>query len=238
MEEPSRPGEGARCILWCADAAVVPSELLAALGRHGVSASRVPSPYLSLAEVCRHGGSRGDSPPGVRRGTVILVLIEPATLPLAADMIRAVSRYAPRAAVWVYESAVNSKLRAVVEEDVNRWDGSNLARSDNGGLQHTPTVVVRPGGGLDPRGSMAQGVRTVSGVGRINDAPRTNPPAATLRLSHDSRVDGGSAHADVDVGTDPGPDEPSRPSRPLLSTEELSMLLADDDTTTPERGHA
>jgi hypothetical protein len=217
MEQPLT-GDGAppRCVLLSTQEP--PAELLAALGRQGLQPVRARDPYDTLAELCRPDAD----PHGLRPAPSVLLLIEPAGLKHAADLVRAAAKYAPQAAVWMFEASANPGLRAVVEEDVTRWEGANT-KSDNGRNLTMPEIVVRPGGGLTEFGTIARIGRGTQAVNRAETENLAPAQAKTLRLSHSSDVDRGPVRVDDDLG--PSAEERSRP---LLSPEELDMLLADD----------
>lgn len=209
----------ARCVLWCV--AAPPAELLDALARRRVIVTDAPDPYRALATLCRLHAGRDATPP-------VLLLVEPSSRPGAADLARAAWTYAPRAAVWMFEAAANPQLRGVLDADLDRWSPTS-AQSDNG-IRTRPKVVVMPGGGLPGGGTIAR----IGGPGgggaprpRENNAPAR---ASGLRLSHDSGVERGTVRDD-DLGP-AGTESPGKP-RPLLSPEELAMLLSEQ----PERGH-
>ncbi|MCC6661841.1 MAG: hypothetical protein IT437_13250 [Phycisphaerales bacterium] len=212
--------QAARCVLWRS----APQALAEALARRRVIVTEVLDPYRALATLCRlHRG------PGGGPGTPpVLLLVEPSTHAGAADLVRAAWTYAPRAAIWMYEASANPQLRGVVETDVERWEQPPAGKSDNG----MPPIVVRPGGGIGDSGTIARIGGPDQGTGpreRENIAPRRAP---VLRLSDDSGVERGAVQDD-----DPGPEgaeSPAKP-RPLLSAEELEMLLSEQPEQ--DRGH-
>lgn len=209
--------QAARCVLWCAAAA--PADLLDALARRRVIVTEAADPYRALATLCRLHAGRAGVPP-------VLLMVEPASARRSADLARAAWTYAPRAAVWMYEAGSNPTLRGIVEADVERWSPT---QSDNG-TPPPPTVVVMPGAGLTGGGTIAR----IGGPG-MGGSPRpgeNNGPgrASGLRLSHDSGVDHGTVRDD-DLGP-AGTESPGK-QRPLLSPEELDMLLSEQ----PEQGH-
>lgn len=194
-----------------------PAELLAALGRQGLRPLRAESAYGALAELCRN-----DAAQGLRPAASVLLLIEPSTLMHAPDLVRAAGKYAPQAAAWMFEASANPGLRGIVEEDVVRWESANI-KSDNGQAPMMPEVVVRPGGGLTEFGTLARIGRGTQAANRAESENSAPSGAKSLRLSHSSDVDRGPVRVDEDLG--PSAEERSRP---LLSPEELDMLLADD----------
>jgi hypothetical protein len=210
--------QAARCVLWCA--AAPPTELLDALARRRVIVTQTTDPYRALATLCRLHAGRDGVPP-------VLLLVQPSR-PAAADLARAAWTYAPRAAVWMFDPSSNPQLRGVVEADADGWAQSASHQSDNG-APTKPKVVVMPGGGLNAGGTIAR----IGGPGmggsprpRENDGPAR---ASALRLSHDSGVERGPVRDD-DLGP-AGTESGGRP-RPLLSPEEIAMLLSEQ----PEQG--
>lgn len=213
MEVASNAGGApqACCVLWHGRHDRAPEELSAALNRRGVSVARVVGAYTALAEACRLGGRSRTIVAGP--GSAILVLAEPASLGCAATVARAVARYAPHVSIWVYESGANPKLRALVEEDVEAWERVAV-RSDKPAMTADRAPAIAAEG---PR------VRVVRGAGRTGAFGGSARAAPVLRLTEDDDVDTARRSAA------PAGDTDEEAPRQLLTSEELAMLLADDE---------
>jgi hypothetical protein len=98
------------------------------LRQRGIGVAHAASPYAALAELCAAYGSRGTA--------LSLVLVDPASLGRAAQVVRAAARYAPTAVVWAFAGGPRPELRPVTEADLTAW----------GGAEETPEsdIPVRP----------------------------------------------------------------------------------------------
>ncbi len=185
-----------RCVLWHAPGMVVPPNLGSSLTARPVDVVACDNPYTALGALCCGASGEASRP-------TLLVLIEPATLALAARVLVLAEQYVPHAARWAYESAAEVKLRAVTPALV-----ANLNRAVPVPL---PTVITTRSGAAAPAG--------VGGVGGVGGAPNgvhgemgksiptlRDPPAQKLPSS--ALKDEGL----LSVG---------------LSAEELAMLLAE-----------
>lgn len=171
-----------------------------ALGRHGIRSEPAGNPFEAFSKLlaARVRGVKGR----------VLVLVEPDALCEQDVLRRAVQRFDPQARCWSYEEAASPRLAPLphlpqVAED-------------------SPEVVVRPSGGTD--GSALHGSQPQEIPSRSATRPR-------LKLTGKA---GGSpserpAAAESADGTGPGAEDgvPQTP-RSVLTTEELEMLLADD----------
>jgi hypothetical protein len=236
------------CILLHAPATALPTELLASLGKRIPSISTYTDSYLALAEVCTLG----------RSATVVLVLIEPPTLPDLAELLHAMRLHAPSATLWWYSMRSGPTLRKLHPNEHAPWvldpadpsvaapasapasappTGPRLAptlgpetpRLKPGGApafrptprnarsaNDSPRVVVRPGGGI--------GIRRLRLVGdvpsppQVPSVPAAPPPGPYPLSAPESQV------------APPPHEESNPPARiPLLTEEELRMLLGDDE---------
>ncbi|MDQ7012932.1 MAG: hypothetical protein Q9O74_03430 [Planctomycetota bacterium] len=177
-----------------------PSRALAdALDRQGIKSEAAGNPFEAFAKLLA-ARSRGV------KGRV-LVLVEPGALPDQESLRRAVERFDPDARCWAYEAAKNPKLTPLPHP---------LPPAEE-----TPEVVVRPLHTDDRHmdGSMPRAVRSGS-TGRPN-----------LKLTGKAAEAPGETSGEVKSttveDTGDGHDQPESP-RSVLTTEELEMLLADD----------
>jgi hypothetical protein len=197
-------------------------ELAAALSRPGMREVRCGDPYSALAHLATRAG-----PSALKEGeTGVLVLVDPDHLPELMNLMDAVDRYVPAAAVWCYDPAGSPALRAVTADDMARW--------------RTLTEPPRPAAQAPaPRapGSASGGPRPLRLAGSGTLPPEQTPPG-----------DSGVPHPNPDVkaarpdSVPPSPvpqpsstpAQPSQPSptaspiTPLLTQEELAMLLSGD----------
>lgn len=128
-----------RCLLWHAQDAAPPVDLVQSLERRGVGLTTCTSAYSAIAMAClreRENDERTDDPS--QRDSLVLVLVIPLKLGQPAEVVDAMRRYAPRTACWWYDPGANPRLRAVVDEDVDQW----LAA----GVRTGQPAVIRPRG--------------------------------------------------------------------------------------------
>lgn len=100
-----------RCILWHAPRANVPEALLTALDRRGVGFVARSNPFGACAEACAL--ARDKSP----HEKVVLLLVEPGTLPRVAEVADTLHEYAPDVVLWSFEAAATPQLRAYVASE-------------------------------------------------------------------------------------------------------------------------
>lgn len=222
------------CVLFHAPGAPVPTDLLAALGKRIRHITTFSDAYTAFAEACVLA----------RASTVVLVLVEPSTLADADQLVRSSRLHLPAATIWHFSQTNGRALRKLAPTDVIPWSVPSAARPEPppaagprlastlgpdtprlkpGGASafrpaarnakpanDPPRIVVRPGGGI--------GIRRLRLVGDelpAKPAAPQSPPA-------------NGSHAPVPGAPDPAAAEPSAPA-PLLTEEELRMLLSDDD---------
>lgn len=203
-------GSGLLCVVLHAPEVAVPADLLASLSKRIRRVIAMTDSYTAFAEVCATARERRM----FAKTPVVLVLVEPMQIPDAAQVVEAARRHAPNAALWWYSGAVNPRLRAVADGDTGAWAAARRRVSNQ------DTLVA----GLAVAGPSR---RPVFGA---NDAPRVvvrnAGPGQRLRLvghEHESRSSGGHPSGSSKGGEDPG----HRTMTPLLSEEEMRMLLAE-----------
>jgi hypothetical protein len=77
----------------------------------------VEDPYAAMALVCKsHREAMGT-------GGVVFVPCFPARLRLVTEVIEAISRFAPRAVCWWFDTAGGDQIKAVTPDDIARWSG-------------------------------------------------------------------------------------------------------------------
>ena len=151
----------ARCIVWHAPHAAPPEELLLAVERPDLDVVRCRDEYAAMALVCRGSGPARER---VRRrqgqgpGPIpILLIVEPALVAsgsadrgAVARVLTHVRRYAPRAAVWIYEAAHLQPLRALTHAEIAALatPAPSLRLADSGASSATG---VQPGATIEPK---------------------------------------------------------------------------------------
>lgn len=219
----------AHCILWHAQNLPASTELRAALDRRGMIMHAHDQRATALAELCALRGPRVNAEVPSPRA-LILVFVEPDRLLRPDEMKEVVERYAPKTAMWLYRSAGNPQLRAVTDQDVQRWRAqrpvpqprvaasikSTAVWAEAKTARKVPVAPVAPVI-VGPRLRLAGELRP--------GAPSTQPPAplaAEPAVAPAAREPGGS------IETKPPAADAIAPLdlRGLLSEEELAMLLA------------
>jgi hypothetical protein len=113
------PARQVACVIWHKAAAKLRPELLAALNRPGFSLQITDHPIDAVASVLSVSAAAVRA--GERKGLVVLVLVEPESLPDALEVSQAMYRYAPAAVLWLFDPAGSPQLRAVRSTDIERW---------------------------------------------------------------------------------------------------------------------
>lgn len=194
VAEGSSPKQADRlcCVLVHGARAVPPPRLNRALETKHVEVRPTTDIYGALAELCRLSNDE-------RIALPILAIVEPESVPHAADLFEAASVYAPKAVLWVYASSPHEQIREVRESDLERWrEGSE--KPARAGASEQPAPETRTGSGEVSSGS---GLR-LSG----QEGP--------------SPVEAGDAQPRGDDASTGGQ------SGAILTDEELEMLLADE----------
>ena len=244
----------ALCVLLHAPGAAIPTELLASVSKKLPNITTFADSYTAFAEICAAAKTADGA---------ALVLVEPARLADAAELIDAMRVQAPATPIWWFTQRDGRKLARLAPGEMSPWvvaaaptpataptaqataakgprlastEGPETPRLKPGGAaafrpaakgakpaNDSPRVVVRPGGGIG-----AKRLRLV-GEGEIIRPPvpaTATKPLVVPETKSDGRggIGGGSPAF--------GADEDERPRIPLLTEEELRMLLADDEPST------
>lgn len=193
----------ARCVVLCPQGVEPSIELLAALDRKELTILRVRNEFAAMSRVCRLLKSTVDDMRSGRKASgVIMLLVEPRQIAKAPDLVHAVERYAPHAALWRYESETSPRMKPITPEDVSSWLESIAAEEPTPRHNaHVPAsstapVAAHPKPSAEPR-------------------PQTMLPDLPLPAER----------------TEPREIGQRRRDREPLSQAELSMLLADDITS-------
>lgn len=209
-----------RCVLWLHPQDVVPKPLLKSLSRRIEKTVFTTDSYQALAEVC---AASAESKREGRPCPVVLLLIKPARLAEAGDVLHHVDMYAPRTRRWRFDPSANPIFAPMSEQDIARiMRESGPARhaaagsnSDPGDSQ-APDVVVRKGAGA----SVAATLSGRSGAPIFPVLSSTPRPRPRPRL----RLVESDPSAETLVGG------PGATNFSQLTPEELQMLLNDPPT--------
>jgi hypothetical protein len=250
----SAPGASAapgvvNCVLWHHSSKALPPELLSSLCKRGVRITVCTDPYRTMAHAVRLGSRRQ----AMESASLVLLLVQPSGLPLASDVVLAVSKYAPHASCWVYEPTAGAKggvaaLRAATPADLRAWReaASNESGAARGSEPSAASVHARattletdahqtngeaaPASSGVSDSSQPVGSDVIGTVGKPGTAGRTNVPLSVGRPA--SRPTGPSLRLTQDDGSEDqsasGAPAPARRMSAALTEEELSMLLSDD----------
>lgn len=134
----------------------------------------------------------------------ILLLVEPERLPGAAELVELAGVYAPKSVCWIYTESPHEQVREVRAEDLAEWRA-------NANSTTAPTTAT--GGGAASPSQAEPKLRIVNDPGGVD--------RATVADSSGSGDPPGEAGR-RDLGAEA--EEPG----PVLTDEELSMLLADE----------
>lgn len=211
-------------VVWASRTRDEPRELLAALARGGMTVVEVQSSFAALAEATRLESLRRRARPGETPPSPVVVLVHPETLEDPAALVDAVERYAPGAKCWMYVPAepappgagdaaappIAGKLRPVHIDD----RVTNFRRpTPRAPRDAAPTITTTPASALP-----------------LTPIP-VAPPAPNLRLAgdvpplHPGWSEWAAQEAD---GEEDARRQAAGPApRPLLTTEELRLLLDD-----------
>lgn len=208
----------ARCVLLTPKGVRPDTDLLAALDRRDLTLVRHDSEFTAIAEICRCARDDAEAIRRGRRGEgLILLLMHPHRLNDPAGLVHAVERYAPHAAIWMFSATGSPRLRSVTVNDVAGW------------VSDEPTTTLTPGA---TRTGPAGATSAAAMMGAVRTAhAETWPASPSLVQPKPLPLADRAAFSDVAVPPRKGPvrqDGDHGSSGQGLSSEELSMLLADD----------
>jgi len=236
--------------LWHDPATPAPPRLVAKLAERDVAILDVTNPFMALAALCRLQREAQQTSPPSRSGA--LVIVSPETLDEAAAVYETATRYAPGCRCWLYGPESAPQLRAVSTHDVAAWAQEPAAppappaavapapSPNTPPVQPEPAVKVRPAAiKAAVKASGPAGGRPVAPppfwVGTPDYRTKTVGPPK-LRLAGTYQVDPVPQRSDLESGegggsageSGAGVANPSR-SGPILTAEELQMLLGEDE---------
>lgn len=200
----------ARCVLLTPKGVRPDADLLAALDRRDLTLVRHDSEFTAIAEICRCARDDADAIRRGRRGEgLILLLMHPHRLNDPAGLVHAVERYAPHAAIWMFASTGSPRLRAVTVNDVAGWVSREPARAE-------PVPAMPPA---------ARSVSAEPWASRPAPMPPTLIQPKPLPMADRAPFSDVPTHPRREPACQDGVFGSSGQG---LSSEELSMLLADD----------
>jgi hypothetical protein len=214
---------GPTAVVWADPARDEPQELTAALGARGIHVLEVGSAYMATAQICSVHRDRQRTKPDNGPGAMLaLVIVGPEDEKEAAEVCLLLWQYAGGAPCWLYGPPSAPKLRPIRDEDLATWSGVES------GVAPEPAKkpVVRP-----------ERARPVAPA----PAPAPERPKAAQTAAPQLRLAGtessSAAPKESERIADPeseGAQGVSQGSPPLLTPEELEMLLGDPDEASRE----
>lgn len=179
---------GTACVLLCTGEA--PEELLASLSERRVVIEAHADPFSAIAAVLRRG--RTGSP-------LVLLVVDPARVARADEMVRTVERFVPHVVCWRYDAGKSPALRGYVPPPPapSATIETFVSRARAGGPPKLRLAGHEPGGEA------------------VREAPMNTAGAGDVRPEPAAKDAAGEA-------------APASAGGELLSSEELSMLLSDD----------
>lgn len=203
-----------RVVVFHAPGAAPAKSLLAALERPGLRAVQVFHPWGVLAALLAPGA-----------GVCVAVLHEPGMLPRVAEVLEAIAKYSSGTKIWIFDSGNTPTLRAATETDLALLRlGSAWAGSGAPAPPAAPTPAASAAAFIS--GSASPAVRTVSASPPALKLTDADPGVNTWIISPQAPVPVRAPSAPPSVPQTPPPAHAA--SAPLLSAEELEMLLSDD----------
>lgn len=211
------------CVLLHETAVEPPVRLCRALASKGIRVETCTDPYAALALLCRAEREEGVT-------VKILLLSEPDRLDSSVELVELAGVYAPNSVCWMFSSSPPEQVREVRESDLADWRSR----------------------AFHPRGAPDRG-----STPRLRDEERTGglKHGPSLRIVNEGEIDPPNRHNEDEPANESSADDPGRSGRrmdeqrageadpePVLTDEELSMLLADefaDDSGEgdPHHGH-
>ena len=210
----------------------LPVELREVLAQRRAAVHAEAEPLLALAALVKHERRLAAAPKSGAKGEpLLLLLVEPSRLGRVEGLIAAVSKYAPHAAVWTFDSTAARKLARYVAPVPGASGGAGISggavasggngvRAANGNGRPALQVVPSGGGGMASGGS--GGFVSWVGLPRPVARPRlklADGPAAPAEAA--SKIPAASGAAAADQAPE------AKPARSALTEQELAMLLGD-----------
>ena len=134
-----------RCVVWRLPGIELKAELRAALARPGFSVVEVTDQFAALA----HAVMLSQSTAASIKSLVVVVLVDPIKLDDSLALVKALTTYVPKAAVWMYEDTTVSKssgtpqLRAIKPSDLQAWRVAQQQMAQEAAREAEVNVVAR-----------------------------------------------------------------------------------------------
>jgi hypothetical protein len=213
-------------VVWTDGSHPEPADLLEALTGRGIDAVLVGDAYMATAEVCRIYRTRGcRAGNGASAAMLALVIVSPERQNSSCAVCEAVARYAGGTRCWMFGPAGAPQLRPIHDGDLALWSGVPAEPTGKGG--------VSPAGAPPSRSEGGPALGGVAGVGAAKARVRRpqasqGPPVLRLTGSENPEGEPKASERNADLGL-AGAAHSADGARPLLTPEELAMLLGDDD---------
>jgi hypothetical protein len=224
-------------VVWVDPGRPRPQELFDALVGRGIDAVEVGGPYQALAEVCRLFRARAAEPGTTdkREGLLALVTVSPEDQAETCAICEAVARYAAGTPCWMFGPARAPRLRPILEGDLAEWKARGelaaggavpaLQASSQADDASEPGPIPMNRQDLQQQATPATTRPHLRLAGTEARAGMPKPADRNADLDNDRGAE--SPRGLGSLGGTADADEAGRP--PLLSAEELSMLLGDED---------
>jgi len=222
-DERRRAGTRFRCVVWRRADATLPEPLRAALAKRPITVLEATNRYTAFAELIESESSRRSDAPAT-----VLLLVEPSDLVQPENLLGAVEAYVPGVLAWEYRCGANPPLRAAVRVGQMRYQHGTVPRTSRDNAEDLTGVEAADRDAAEP--ALDAGViRVLGGEGAEWDRASEPAPAGgpSLRLAGEGELPPSGVNSDVE--SPESESEGSMDARaPLLSDEELEMLLGDD----------
>jgi hypothetical protein len=243
---PSRPEREVRAVVLYQPGTEHPA-LRVSLDRRSIAAVWKSDPFAALAAACGSiPGQERDRAAGAPAAGLIVILAEPERIETAADFVRAVRRYVPRAVCWMYRAKPAPELVPITPEAVMAWErsagGDRASPHDFAAAQASNDASAggsapRPaqaGGWTAPHNGVAGSRMAAGGSARpvLRLTGEAAPERVTPPVNERARGEGVESKPSVQApaaaaGQLAGAPAEIRLDSSLLTDEELSVLLGE-----------
>lgn len=231
-----------------------------------IRSARDPYTALTLA-CRATGAAADADPDRAPPRAILILLVDPPSLSDPAGFVDAVRRYAPRSACWWYHSGASPAFRAVTPADLEAWRAPPAAPDRESPVTRGPSDATPPPMAFTPAASRtspspshrARPADPAGPLRRMNSQAQPAPGAGQgpprLRLAHTETQRPAAPSPALPPEPEPKPQSravtPSHPlsdthdlpgdaiehDPPLLTAEELAILLGDADDPLPPDAH-
>lgn len=231
----------ATAVVCCPRGSSVPPDLRDALDKGGIRVIEAASAYAALAELCRLDRGLRTTPDRGKAAAPALLLVTPERFEGAEALLQAVERYAATAKLWMFGPAGAERLRAITSEDRRTQFGASpshaqkLRESMPSSAGSVPVAIAQPKAPEGPSVGRFMPAGTWSTVPPLRVTPSGGGLAGgpgrhrvMLKVRPDPIAGGVPGGVLGPSGVPAAPAEPRTREKPLLTTEELRMLLEED----------